>query len=93
MEMSSLQRKVSSENALVFNFMEGALVKSVKDGDWILLDEINLATAETLECLSGLLDTTSGSMVLTERGYDEVDLLCDSYLLLKFLVFEILMWI
>ena len=93
MEMSSLQRKVSSENALVFNFMEGALVKSVKDGDWILLDEINLATAETLECLSGLLDTTSGSMVLTERGYDEVDLLCDSYLLLKFLAFKILMWI
>lgn len=37
-------------------------------GDWVLLDEINLATAETLECLSGLLENQQGSLYLLERG-------------------------
>lgn len=43
-------------------------MKALKNGDWVLLDEINLAAAETLECLSGLLESVSGSVVLTERG-------------------------
>ena len=38
----------------------------------MLLDEINLASAETLECLSGLLESTTGSVVLMERGYGEI---------------------
>jgi midasin (ATPase involved in ribosome maturation) len=37
-------------------------------GYWVLLDEINLASAETLECLSGLLEGSSGSVCLLERG-------------------------
>ena len=41
---------------------------ALKAGDWVLLDEINLASAETLECLSGLLESTAGSVVLMERG-------------------------
>ena len=49
-------------------FWQGTLVKSLKAGDWVLLDEINLATAETLECLSGLLESTEGSVILMERG-------------------------
>ncbi|XP_061171072.1 midasin-like [Saccostrea echinata] len=57
-----------SENALTFSFIEGTLVKALREGDWVLLDEINLAAAETLECLSGLLESTKGSIVLTERG-------------------------
>lgn len=44
------------------------LAKAVKKGEWILLDEINLAAAETLECLSGLLEGSSGSLVLLDRG-------------------------
>ncbi|CAG5129144.1 unnamed protein product, partial [Candidula unifasciata] len=59
------------ENVLAFSFIEGTLVKALKKGDWVLLDEINLATAETLECLSGLLESSSGSVVLTERGDSE----------------------
>lgn len=43
-------------------------MKALKDGDWVLLDEINLATAETLDCLCGLLDTAMGSVTLIERG-------------------------
>ncbi|XP_013402851.2 midasin-like [Lingula anatina] len=57
-----------TENSLAFTFLEGTLVKALKAGDWVLLDEINLATTETLECLSGLLESTAGSVVLMERG-------------------------
>lgn len=34
----------------------------------MLLDEINLASAETLQCLSGLLEGGSGSLAALERG-------------------------
>ncbi|KAI7907509.1 P-loop containing nucleoside triphosphate hydrolase protein [Cokeromyces recurvatus] len=61
-------QQVQSQNKFVFNFMEGSLVKAVRRGDWILLDEINLATTETLECLSGLLQDAHGSLLLTEKG-------------------------
>lgn len=40
----------------------------MKKGEWILLDEINLAAAEMLECLSGLLEGSAGSLVLLDRG-------------------------
>lgn len=43
-------------------------MKALRNGDWVLLDEINLAAAETLECLSGLLESQAGSLMLTERG-------------------------
>ncbi|ESP03979.1 hypothetical protein LOTGIDRAFT_109875, partial [Lottia gigantea] len=57
-----------TENVLAFSFIEGTLVKAIKEGDWVLLDEINLASAETLECLCGLLESRNGSIILTERG-------------------------
>uniref|UniRef100_A0A3P9MDK6 Midasin n=1 Tax=Oryzias latipes TaxID=8090 RepID=A0A3P9MDK6_ORYLA len=56
------------ETAMVFAFVEGTLAQAVKKGHWILLDEINLAAAETLECLSGLLEGSAGSLVLLDRG-------------------------
>ena len=52
----------------VFAFVEGALVAALRDGAWILLDEINLAPAETLERLGGVLESARGSVVLSERG-------------------------
>jgi midasin len=52
----------------MFSFIEGTLVKAVRNGDWILLDEINLATGETLESLSSLLQDALGSLILLERG-------------------------
>ena len=33
-----------------------------------MLDEINLASPETLQCLSSLLESSQGSFVVTERG-------------------------
>ncbi|XP_072601299.1 midasin-like [Vulpes vulpes] len=65
------QQMKMTENALLFAFVEGTLAQVVKKGEWILLDEINLAAPETLECLSGLLEGSSGSLVLLDRGDTE----------------------
>lgn len=37
-------------------FQEGLLVKAVRAGDWVVLDELNLARSEILETLNRLLD-------------------------------------
>ena len=68
LQLEKLQSLVKTDSGLAFSFVEGSLIQAIRDGDWILLDEINLATAETLECLNGLLESNSGSLVLTERG-------------------------
>ncbi|KAJ1674767.1 AAA ATPase midasin, partial [Spiromyces aspiralis] len=58
----------AASHSMAFSFVVGALVHAVKRGYWVLLDEINLATPETLESLSGLLQSPTGSLMLTERG-------------------------
>lgn len=65
-KLEKLAQQLKQQNALAFAFIEGSLVKAVEQGYWVLLDEINLANAETLECLSGLLE--GGSLCLLERG-------------------------
>ncbi|GAA54864.1 midasin [Clonorchis sinensis] len=72
-QLNQLQRRFenaakTNQSAVGFAFIEGALVRAVQDGDWVLLDEINLAPAEMLDCLSGLLDSDHGSVTLVERG-------------------------
>ncbi|OON20007.1 hypothetical protein X801_04119 [Opisthorchis viverrini] len=72
-QLNQLQRRFenavkTNQSAVGFAFIEGALVRAVQDGDWVLLDEINLAPAEMLDCLSGLLDSEQGSVTLVERG-------------------------
>ena len=37
-------------------FAEGALVTAVRQGHWIVLDELNLAPSDVLEALNRLLD-------------------------------------
>lgn len=66
-QFSELHQLINSPILFPFIF-KGTLAQAVKKGEWILLDEINLATAETLECLSGLLEGLSGSLVLLDRG-------------------------
>ncbi|QHS74848.1 AAA family ATPase midasin [Saccharomyces paradoxus] len=59
----------SIENSFVFNFVEGSLVKAIRAGGWLLLDEVNLATADTLESISDLLtEPNSRSILLSEKG-------------------------
>lgn len=54
------------QSSIIFAFIEGALVKAIRTGAWILLDEINLATADTLQSLASLLN--AGTLTLLERG-------------------------
>lgn len=44
----------NKEGTLVFR--EGVLVEAVRNGYWLILDELNLARSEILECLNRLLD-------------------------------------
>ncbi|KZT67287.1 hypothetical protein DAEQUDRAFT_812985 [Daedalea quercina L-15889] len=59
---------VQGKSKFAFAFVEGLLVKALRSGDWILLDEVNLATPETLECVSSLLHSPTASITLTEQG-------------------------
>lgn len=70
-KLDKLRAQVKSQYSLAFSFIEGSLVRALRDGYWVLLDEINLANAETLECLSGLLEGSSESLPLLERGDGE----------------------
>ncbi|KAH8671889.1 hypothetical protein BGZ60DRAFT_514599 [Tricladium varicosporioides] len=54
-----------------FTFVEGNIVKAVRNGDWVLLDEINLASPDTLESVADLLHSGpdgSPSLLLSETG-------------------------
>jgi midasin (ATPase involved in ribosome maturation) len=62
------KQRVACASGLAFVFTEGALVDAIRQGTWVLLDEINLASSETLQRLCGLLDDSSSSLTLTERG-------------------------
>ena len=55
-------------------FVEGNIVKAVRSGAWVLLDEINLAPSDTLESLADLFPSQAGatpSLLLTETGIIE----------------------
>lgn len=56
--------------AALFKFIEGLLVKAVRKGQWILLDEINLAPPDTLEGIADLL-VSPPSITLLEKGDDD----------------------
>ena len=71
-KLSHLESRIMLEpNKQVFGFVEGLLVKAMKKGDWLLLDEINLASSETLECIGSLIKSISEplpSLCLQESG-------------------------
>ncbi|KAI3616178.1 midasin nuclear aaa atpase [Moniliophthora roreri] len=59
---------IEGKGKFAFAFVEGPLVKALRAGDWVLLDEINLASPETLECISSILQSPTASITLTEQG-------------------------
>lgn len=66
-KLEKLDQQLKNSINLSFAFIPGSLVNCIKNGDWVLLDEINLASTETLECLSTILEP-DGSIILLERG-------------------------
>lgn len=69
LEIKLLKLNSQMQNSInvSFAFIPGSLVNCIKNGDWVLLDEINLASTETLECLSTILEP-DGSIILLEKG-------------------------
>ena len=60
-----------ASHPFAFAFVEGMLIQAARKGEWVLLDEVNLAPPDTLQRLSGLLDAAAlgdGGLCLTERG-------------------------
>uniref|UniRef100_M4C1N6 Midasin n=1 Tax=Hyaloperonospora arabidopsidis (strain Emoy2) TaxID=559515 RepID=M4C1N6_HYAAE len=62
------RQKEQAESHFAFSFVEGALVKALREGHWVLLDEINLASSDTLERISTLLEHGTSAFSITERG-------------------------
>ena len=46
----------SSESNVLFKWCDGPLLKSIKEGHWFLIDEMNLASQSILEGLNAILD-------------------------------------
>ncbi|XP_058456556.1 midasin [Malaya genurostris] len=65
--LQKLDHQLKNRVNVSFAFIPGSLVNCIRNGDWVLLDEINLASTETLECLSTILEP-DGSIILLERG-------------------------
>ncbi|KAG4379536.1 hypothetical protein GLYMA_16G004800v4 [Glycine max] len=55
-------------SAMMFSFVEGSFVTALRNGDWVLLDEVNLAPPETLQRIIGVLEGEHGVLCLAERG-------------------------
>ncbi|CAA0814598.1 Unknown protein, partial [Striga hermonthica] len=60
--------QISASDGMVFSFFEGAFITALKNGEWILLDEVNLAPPEILQRVIGVLEDERGSICLAERG-------------------------
>ena len=74
-DVQTFQMHLSSgSKGFAFSFVEGNIVKAARNGDWVLLDEINLASPDTLESLADLLThggDDSPSLLLSETGDTE----------------------
>ncbi|CAM0956904.1 unnamed protein product [Alopecurus aequalis] len=60
--------QIGSTTGMSFRFVEGAFVSAIRNGHWILLDEVNLAPPETLQRIGAVLDGEGGTLCLAERG-------------------------
>ena len=57
---------------LLFSFVNGVLAEAAKNGNWILLDEVNMAEVEVLECLSEIMNVESKYFTVSS-SFGDVD--------------------
>lgn len=75
-EAASIERQLNQREdsaTPVFSFVEGVLVQALKNGHWILLDEINLAPPETLQRLEG---EQNAALKFLEQGLPLLTCMC-----------------
>jgi midasin len=66
LDLTKRAQKLESGGGFIFQFIEGTLIKSLQNGDWILLDEINLASDSVLNRLATLIE--GDHILLNERA-------------------------
>ncbi|ORM41180.1 Midasin [Babesia sp. Xinjiang] len=64
----------SSRSQLQFKFEDGLLIRAMREGWWILLDEINLAPSDLLQRFVGILSTQTRKFELYECGNRIIDI-------------------
>eukprot|EP00957_Ditylum_brightwellii_P070626 5366272-Ditylum_brightwellii.AAC.1 len=52
----SNEKSGPGHSGTIFRWCDGVLLKAIKRGDWVLLDELNLASQSVLEGLNSCLD-------------------------------------
>ena len=55
-KIKQVSKAVNADSRLYFAFIHGVLIKAVTEGQWILLDEINMAEADVLDCIAEILN-------------------------------------
>ncbi len=55
-QIDHLRQNIGTQSKLLFSFVNGALTNAIQEGDWILLDEVNMADSEVLECLADVMN-------------------------------------
>ncbi|XP_058077090.1 midasin isoform X2 [Magnolia sinica] len=66
--LDAARNQIGDSACMSFAFVEGAFVTALRNGQWILLDEVNLAPPETLQRIVGVLEGDRGTLCLAERG-------------------------
>ena len=61
-----LINKEKIDSNLAFHYVEGSLISALKNGDWLLIDEINLASNEVLQRILPILE--GDSLLLYDKG-------------------------
>lgn len=71
-QLSDFEARVSQGDAkFSFAFVQGKIVQALRNGEWVLLDEVNLASPDTLENIASLLNHGGEgppSVLLSEAG-------------------------
>ncbi|KAK0095768.1 hypothetical protein PV326_007436 [Microctonus aethiopoides] len=72
-KLENLSELVKQDNCLnaggKFEWVDSVLVKCLKDGSWLLIDQVNLCSSAVLDRLNGLLEP-GGVLTIGERGVD-----------------------
>ncbi|KAL0341854.1 UNVERIFIED_CONTAM: Midasin, partial [Sesamum calycinum] len=74
MLLSGFQKGIRKIVEIGKSSSEGAFITALRNGEWILLDEVNLAPPEILQRVIGVLEDEKGSLCLAERG--DIDYVC-----------------
>jgi len=69
-DLTKRAKRLESGGGFIFQFIEGTLMQSIQNGDWILLDEVNLASDSVLNRLSNIIE---GEHILLNERADIVE--------------------